>query len=395
MRTTNTPSNSSFSTTSNTSTFASMERALVFFISSLLVYLGGCGSGVGGNNHTEEPSSFDSASFPDESTAQVPDRPTPDTDQDGFPDTSDQCSGTPLDEIPDSKGCGPSQRDSDGDGFADGDEVYFIPGTDPFDPTDNPNNVRDSDGDGCSDFDEMNFVGFCDNDPNSPLPDADGDGVEDSVDNCFLFQNSDQADSDGDGVGDACELFFDFDGDGVEDSVDNCILSPNPDQADTDGDGLGDACELFFDFDGDGVEDLVDNCILSPNLDQADSDGDGVGDACDNTLPPPIFVEAVIVADDEQFLGVINDNSFDSDSIANSFGTYGSPFSSLSIWNEFGTYGSEFSQLSPWNDFTSSPPLIFEGDVFIAYLTTNTFQTPRIDPNDLAILVGRSEETRP
>jgi hypothetical protein len=57
--------------------------------------------------------------------------------------------------------------DSDGDGFSDADEISSTPGTDPFDPTDNPNNVRDSDGDGCSDYDELNFPGFCDNDPNT------------------------------------------------------------------------------------------------------------------------------------------------------------------------------------------------------------------------------------
>lgn len=55
--------------------------------------------------------------------------------------------------------------DSDGDGFTDESEINAIPGTDPFDATDNPNNVRDSDEDGCSDFDELNFVGFCDENP--------------------------------------------------------------------------------------------------------------------------------------------------------------------------------------------------------------------------------------
>jgi hypothetical protein len=35
----------------------------------------------------------------------------------------------------------------------------------------------------------------------------------------------------------------DADGDGVDDSLDNCPLTPNPDQADADGDGTGDACE--------------------------------------------------------------------------------------------------------------------------------------------------------
>jgi hypothetical protein len=69
---------------------------------------------------------------------------------------------------------------------------------------------------------------------------------------------------------------------------------------------------------------------------------DEAGRTCIVDLPP-VTLETVIVADDGQFLGVINDNSFDSDSIANRFGTYGSPFSSHSIWNDFGTYGSSFS----------------------------------------------------
>ena len=67
--------------------------------------------------------------------------------------------------------------DSDGDGFSDDEEINGLPGTDPYDPTDNPDNVRDTDGDGCSDFDELNFAGFCNNDPNVPVGGGDdGDG---------------------------------------------------------------------------------------------------------------------------------------------------------------------------------------------------------------------------
>lgn len=104
--------------------------------------------------------------------------------------------------------------------------------------------------------------------------DQDGDGVDDSVDNCLHDPNADQADTDGDGVGDACDNSprtanadqLDTDGDGVGDASDTCPLGVFPDQTDTDGDGVGDAC---------------DNCRLEANPDQIDTDGDGVGDACD------------------------------------------------------------------------------------------------------------------
>lgn len=52
----------------------------------------------------------------------------------------------------------------------------------------------------------------------------------------------------------------DGDGDGFDDTVDNCVAVPNADQADTDGDGLGNACDP--DDDDDGFADEVDRCPL-------------------------------------------------------------------------------------------------------------------------------------
>lgn len=57
--------------------------------------------------------------------------------------------------------------DSDGDGFTNEDEIANTPGTDPNDPTDNPDSVHDADADGCSDYDELHYENFCDNNPNT------------------------------------------------------------------------------------------------------------------------------------------------------------------------------------------------------------------------------------
>jgi hypothetical protein len=96
--------------------------------------------------------------------------------------------------------------------------------------------------------------------------DADGDGVEEALDNCAGYANPSQADVDSDSHGDPC---------------DNCVTTSNPDQSNIDGDALGDACDP--DIDGDGVLNGADNCPTVPNPGQQDTDGDGIGDACDPT----------------------------------------------------------------------------------------------------------------
>src|SRR5215211_7784950 len=101
-----------------------------------------------------------------------------DWDADGIRNASDNCT----------KQYNPDQKDLDGDGTGD---------------------VCDSDrdGDGQLDADDPcpdEALNGCVAQP-PPPPDADDDGVEDSLDNCPKTYNPDQADADGDGVGDACD----------------------------------------------------------------------------------------------------------------------------------------------------------------------------------------------
>jgi hypothetical protein len=78
------------------------------------------------------------------------------------------------------------------------------------------------------------------------------------------------------------------------------------------------------------------------------------------------------------YLGCLTCNQFHADSVCNSFGTYGNPYSSSSIWNQFGTYGNQFNSYSPWNSFSNSGPIIIgTNNLNYGYFTTNAFKTNR------------------
>jgi DNA/RNA endonuclease G (NUC1)/methionine-rich copper-binding protein CopC len=190
--------------------------------------------------------------------------PPLDTDNDGVPDTADNCpfvsnaNQANLDGDALGDACDP---DDDNDGVLDAvDNCPTIANAD----------QADGDGDGIGNA--------CDPNPNDgPNGDLDFDGVPNNVDNCPLTPNSDQLNTDGDAFGNACD--GDDDNDGIPDATDNCPLTANADQADNDNDGIGDSCD--DDDDNDGVIDTADNCSLVANSDQADNDNDGLGDECD------------------------------------------------------------------------------------------------------------------
>jgi hypothetical protein len=65
-----------------------------------------------------------------------------------------------------------------------------------------------------------------------------------------------------------------------------------------------------------------------------------------------------IYAKDGTYLGRLNANRYDSESVANPYGKYGSQYSSSSINNPYSTYGSPYSAQSATNPYTSTPPIV-------------------------------------
>jgi len=221
-----------------------------------------------------------------------------DDDNDGVPDTSDNC---PL-----TQGGNADQTDTDGDlagdicdADLDGDGVNNDVDVCPNDPD---SDQTDTDGDFAGDACDANDDGddYNDVDDNCPLDvnngqddldgdnignacdaDLDGDGVNNDDDNCpvTLGGDANQTDTDLDSEGDVCDT--DDDNDTILDGADNCPLAANTSQGDADMDGIGDACNDADDADGDDWSDTLDNCPNNANGDQADLDGDLIGDACD------------------------------------------------------------------------------------------------------------------
>ena len=71
-------------------------------------------------------------------------------------------------------------------------------------------------------------------------------------------------------------------------------------------------------------------------------------------LAAPAFAESpYLVAPDGKYLGNLNANSYDPNSVSNPYGRYGSPYSPDSINNPYGQYGSPYSPNSVNNPYAT------------------------------------------
>ena len=225
--------------------------------------------------------------------------------------------------------------DSDGDGFADYEEILL--GTDPFDFRNFPTDI---DKDGILDFydgdiDNDGYLNENDQYPTDPLEwvDADGDGIPDNLDNDddndgipdisvnwsenYLIQDifpndpNESSDNDRDGIGDNADT--DDDNDGVEDSQDAFPFNPN-EWIDTDGDGIGDNADQDDDNDGflDFDESLLNTDPLDPSSFPSDIDSDLVPDLLDSDIDgdniPNDFDNAPLLYNPDQGYNIDDEN---------------------------------------------------------------------------------------
>lgn len=119
----------------------------------------------------------------------------------------------------------------------------------------------------------------------------------------------------------------------------------------------------------------------------------GIVGAEPDTTSSDVFLDDLIDTDlyaaDNKYLGRVNRNPYDINSIAHQYGEFGNSFSVKSILNKYGPYGSPYSGLSPYNEFSRTPPRFVKNGKILAYLTANQFIGPRVDPTEFLTWLGR------
>jgi hypothetical protein len=92
---------------------------------------------------------------------------------------------------------------------------------------------------------------------------------------------------------------------------------------------------------------------------------------------------------DRTFLGCLNCNEYDSGSVFNQYGEYGSQYSDTSTRNQYSEYGSRYSDVSACNPNASRPPFIFDEDGgYYGRFTMNRYADGAADSDYIRRLVA-------
>jgi hypothetical protein len=82
--------------------------------------------------------------------------------------------------------------------------------------------------------------------------------------------------------------------------------------------------------------------------------------------------------DHKTYLGCLSCNEYAFDSVFNSYGSNGSPYSGESIWNHYSEFGSPYSTYGACNPYASDPPVIVDqSGAYYGRLTVNQYHPQR------------------
>ena len=99
-------------------------------------------------------------------------------------------------------------------------------------------------------------------------------------------------------------------------------------------------------------------------------------------VPTVVLAEMIVVSADGTYLGRVTSNPYDSESICNIYGTYGSSYGS-GIFNTYGTHGGSYSLTGAYNRQAQKPPALIENNKIVGFVTKNPRFRGRIDPDIL------------
>ena len=91
----------------------------------------------------------------------------------------------------------------------------------------------------------------------------------------------------------------------------------------------------------------------------------------------------------QTYLGCLSCNEYESDSIANQYGTYGSKYSADSLLNPYGNFGSKYSSYGACNPYASDPPVVVDSQGnFYGRLTVNLYHPQRMQDEAVRVLLS-------
>jgi hypothetical protein len=86
------------------------------------------------------------------------------------------------------------------------------------------------------------------------------------------------------------------------------------------------------------------------------------------------------------FIGCLTCSQYDTDSVLNQYGSYGSRYSSTSIMNQYSDYGSKYSTYSACNPYASDPPIVTDGEGgYYGKLTLNKYASDAITNTTIVV----------